>query len=182
MAYTVLFALAGAFVFSLTVVPVLTSYLVRPEHGPERETLAAARGSREAVPPALRRGAEGGAWLTIGGAVPGAGAARRGGAVGRLGASSCRSSTRATCWSRRGACPAQPWRSWQGLQPTAGLDLQVMLPTARRTSALPMALDEQPSIAHSGQPRLEGELAQKSPVPIGPQAMQSISSHPDAHQ
>ncbi|HEY8376196.1 MAG TPA: efflux RND transporter permease subunit, partial [Nannocystis sp.] len=37
MAYTVLLALAGAFVLSLTVVPVLTSYLVRP--GPEeRET------------------------------------------------------------------------------------------------------------------------------------------------
>ncbi len=38
MAYTVLFALAGAFVFSLTVVPVLTSYLVRPK-AHERETL-----------------------------------------------------------------------------------------------------------------------------------------------
>ncbi|MBK7829334.1 CusA/CzcA family heavy metal efflux RND transporter [Nannocystis sp.] len=31
MAYTVLFALAGAFILSLTVVPVLTSYLVRPQ-------------------------------------------------------------------------------------------------------------------------------------------------------
>ncbi|MBZ5711783.1 efflux RND transporter permease subunit [Nannocystis pusilla] len=38
MAYTVLFALAGAFVFSLTVVPVLTSFLVRPEPH-ERETI-----------------------------------------------------------------------------------------------------------------------------------------------
>ena len=38
MAYTVLLALAGAFVFSLTVVPVLTSYLVKP-HPEERETL-----------------------------------------------------------------------------------------------------------------------------------------------
>ena len=38
MAYTVLLALGGAFVCSLTVVPVLTSYLVRP-HPEERETL-----------------------------------------------------------------------------------------------------------------------------------------------
>ena len=37
MANTVLFALAGAFVLSLTVVPVLTSYLVRPQAG-EHET------------------------------------------------------------------------------------------------------------------------------------------------
>ena len=37
MAYTVLFAEAGAFLFSLTVVPVLTSYFVRPS-GDERET------------------------------------------------------------------------------------------------------------------------------------------------
>ena len=33
MATTVLLALAGAFLFSLTVVPVLTSYLVRPREG-----------------------------------------------------------------------------------------------------------------------------------------------------
>ncbi|MEZ4454731.1 MAG: CusA/CzcA family heavy metal efflux RND transporter [Nannocystaceae bacterium] len=38
MAFTVLFALAGAFLASLTVVPVLTSYLVRPKPD-ERETL-----------------------------------------------------------------------------------------------------------------------------------------------
>jgi cobalt-zinc-cadmium resistance protein CzcA len=38
MAYTVLLALAGAFVFSLTVIPVLTSLLVRP-HPEGRETL-----------------------------------------------------------------------------------------------------------------------------------------------
>lgn len=37
MAKTVLFALAGAFILSLTVVPVLTSYLVRP-HADEQET------------------------------------------------------------------------------------------------------------------------------------------------
>jgi heavy metal efflux system protein len=38
MAYTVLFALAGAFIASLTIVPVLTHYLVRP-HPHARETL-----------------------------------------------------------------------------------------------------------------------------------------------
>jgi cobalt-zinc-cadmium resistance protein CzcA len=38
MAYTVLLALGGAFIFSLTVVPVLTSYFVKP-HPDERETL-----------------------------------------------------------------------------------------------------------------------------------------------
>ncbi|MDC0720841.1 efflux RND transporter permease subunit [Nannocystis bainbridge] len=38
MAYTVLLALAGAFIFSLTLVPVLTSYLVRPPPD-ARETL-----------------------------------------------------------------------------------------------------------------------------------------------
>ncbi|WAS96226.1 efflux RND transporter permease subunit [Nannocystis punicea] len=37
MAYTVLLALAGAFIFSLTLVPVLTSYLVQP-HPDARET------------------------------------------------------------------------------------------------------------------------------------------------
>ncbi len=38
MAFTVLLALGGAFIFSLTVVPVLTSYFVKP-HPDERETL-----------------------------------------------------------------------------------------------------------------------------------------------
>ena len=38
MATTVLFALAGAFVMSLTVVPALTSYLVQPQRGGHRET------------------------------------------------------------------------------------------------------------------------------------------------
>jgi cobalt-zinc-cadmium resistance protein CzcA len=40
MANTVLFALAGAFICSLTVVPVLTSYLVRPKRRPPRDLAA----------------------------------------------------------------------------------------------------------------------------------------------
>ena len=51
MATTVLLALAGAFVFSLTLVPVLTSYLVRPKEG-EHETWLL-RKAREAFVPAL---------------------------------------------------------------------------------------------------------------------------------
>jgi cobalt-zinc-cadmium resistance protein CzcA len=62
MAQTVLFALAGAFLCSLTVVPVLTSYLVRP-HPDARETLLLRVASRLYAPAlalALRR-----RWLTM---------------------------------------------------------------------------------------------------------------------
>ena len=81
MAYTVLFALAGAFVFSLTVVPVLTSYLVRPA-AHERETLllrAVHRVYSPALGLALRL-----RWLTITGGL----VALAGGVAlfGRLGA------------------------------------------------------------------------------------------------
>jgi cobalt-zinc-cadmium resistance protein CzcA len=50
MATTVLFALLGAFVFSLTVVPVLTSYLVHPKPGGARETWLLERVHRLFVP------------------------------------------------------------------------------------------------------------------------------------
>ncbi len=52
MAYTVLLALGGAFIFSLTLVPVLTSYLVRP-HPHERETWLL-RAAQAAYAPLLR--------------------------------------------------------------------------------------------------------------------------------
>lgn len=50
MATTVLFALLGAFIFSLTVVPVLTSYLVHPKPGRPRETWLLERVHRLFVP------------------------------------------------------------------------------------------------------------------------------------
>jgi heavy metal efflux system protein len=53
MAYTVLLALAGAFIFSLTVVPVLTSYFVKPRPD-ERETLLV-RAVHRIYSPALHR-------------------------------------------------------------------------------------------------------------------------------
>ncbi len=64
MATTVLFALLGAFVMSLTVVPVLTSYLVRPKKGGHRETWVLRQVHRAFVPVlglAMRR-----RWLTFG--------------------------------------------------------------------------------------------------------------------
>lgn len=63
MATTVLLALAGAFIFSLTVVPVLTSYLVRPTTG-EHETWLLRKAHAAYVPAfrwALRK-----RWVTIG--------------------------------------------------------------------------------------------------------------------
>ena len=54
MALTVLFALSGAFVFSLTVVPVLTSYLVHPKPGDHQETWLLRQVHRAFVP-VLRR-------------------------------------------------------------------------------------------------------------------------------
>ena len=62
MATTVLLALAGAFVFSLTVVPVLTSYLVKPKTG-EHETWLLRKAHAGYVPAlgvAMRR-----RWLTL---------------------------------------------------------------------------------------------------------------------
>src|SRR5690606_16518404 len=53
MAYTVLFALAGAFVCSLTVVPVLTSYLVRPD--PEARETWLLRAAHRLYAPVLDR-------------------------------------------------------------------------------------------------------------------------------
>ncbi|MCY0987418.1 CusA/CzcA family heavy metal efflux RND transporter [Nannocystis sp. ILAH1] len=62
MAYTVLLALAGAFIFSLTLVPVLTSYLVRP-HPDARETLLL-RAAHRLYTPALRAALRW-RWLTM---------------------------------------------------------------------------------------------------------------------
>ena len=64
MATTVLFALLGAFVMSLTVVPVLTSYLVKPKAGGHRETWLLRQVHRAFVPVlgiAMRS-----RWLTFG--------------------------------------------------------------------------------------------------------------------
>jgi cobalt-zinc-cadmium resistance protein CzcA len=62
MANTVLFALAGAFICSLTIVPVLTSYLVRPKAG-HRDTWLLRQVHRVYVP--VLRGAMRLRWLTL---------------------------------------------------------------------------------------------------------------------
>jgi cobalt-zinc-cadmium resistance protein CzcA len=80
MAYTVLLALAGAFVCSLTLVPVLTSYLVRPD--PEARETWLLRAAHKVYTPALRAALRHG-WATM--------------TASAWGRSSCRSSTRATC-------------------------------------------------------------------------------------
>ena len=66
MATTVLLALAGAFVLSLTVVPVLTSYLVRPKVG-QHETWILRR-AHKAFVPALRAALRH-RWVTVGAGV-----------------------------------------------------------------------------------------------------------------
>jgi heavy metal efflux system protein len=63
MATTVLFALAGAFVLSLTVVPVLTSYFVRPRAGAHETWVL--RQAMRAFLPSLRM-ALGHRWFTVG--------------------------------------------------------------------------------------------------------------------
>jgi len=63
MATTVLLALAGAFVLSLTLVPVLTSYFVKPKNG-EHETWILRKAHAIYVP--ILRGAMRKRWLTLG--------------------------------------------------------------------------------------------------------------------
>jgi cobalt-zinc-cadmium resistance protein CzcA len=106
MAYTVLLALGGAFIFSLTVVPVLTSYFVKP-HPDERETLLI-RAVHRIYTPALHLALRW-RWATMTvGLMALAAASRCSAASGR---SSSPSSTRATCWSRRAGCPGRRSRS-----------------------------------------------------------------------
>jgi cobalt-zinc-cadmium resistance protein CzcA len=100
---TVLFALAGAFVFSLTVVPVLTSYLVRPKAG-QRETWLLRQAHRVYVPVLAGRCGFRVATLDVGDA---AGSPRACCCSPAWARSSCRSWTRATCWWRRGGCPGR---------------------------------------------------------------------------
>jgi cobalt-zinc-cadmium resistance protein CzcA len=66
MATTVLLALGGAFVLSLTVVPVLASYFVRPKAGPREPWLL--RRLHAVYPPALRAAMRA-RWVTLGVAV-----------------------------------------------------------------------------------------------------------------
>jgi cobalt-zinc-cadmium resistance protein CzcA len=72
MATTVLLALGGAFILSLTLVPVLTSYVVRPKAGAHETWLL--RAAHRAFLPALERALRH-RWLTIGAALLALGAA-----------------------------------------------------------------------------------------------------------
>jgi len=72
MAITVLLALAGAFILSLTLIPVLTSYFVRPKAGAHETWLL--RLAHRAFLPTLR-GALRHRWLTVGAAVSALGVA-----------------------------------------------------------------------------------------------------------
>jgi cobalt-zinc-cadmium resistance protein CzcA len=103
MATTVLLALAGAFVLSLTVVPVLTSYSCASAGAPR--DVAAAEGASRSTWPALQAGDD--AAHVYGGRRIGLACSRSRvcSSVGS-GPSSFPSSTRATCSSRRAACRA----------------------------------------------------------------------------
>ena len=141
MARTVLFALLGAFILSLTLVPG-AGELLRSRPTRRARDLAHAAGAprlRAAAPPRA------GAAVHHAGRRSGAARARRAACSRASAPSSCRSSTRATCCSRRGGCPGSrcPRRS----RPTCGIERALLRHSrGRRTSSRAPARPRSPPI------------------------------------